>query len=124
MVSSPEPRRWHDVLRSGEPWMTLMNLGEVTYIVEREHSAEAVEELWANLRARCAPGGGQSIRWLDGDETRVRTAARSRPVGIPATPILRCGRGRILGCPVLTGDREFVTLEAARIVVHWLLSPV
>jgi hypothetical protein len=55
MVSSPEPRRWHDVLRSGEPWMTLMNLGEVTYIVEREHSAEAVEELWANLRARCAP---------------------------------------------------------------------
>ncbi len=46
-----------EVLRSGEPWMTLVNLGEVAYIVERECGAEAAEEVWANLRAEERPGG-------------------------------------------------------------------
>lgn len=34
-----------EVLRSGEPWMTLVNLGEVAYIVERERGVEAAEEV-------------------------------------------------------------------------------
>lgn len=29
----------------------------------------------------------------------------------------------ILGCPVMTGDRELAVVEAAGIVVHWLPPP-
>jgi hypothetical protein len=96
----------------------------VTYIVEREHSAEAVEELWANLRARCAPAVASRFGGWTGTKPGCERRQDQGRWGYQLRRFLRCGRGRILGCPVLTGDREFVTLEAARIVVHWLLSPV
>jgi len=113
-----------EVLRSGEPWMTLVNLGEVMYIVERERGVEAADEVWANLRAQERPGAGQSIRWLDVDEVLVRAAAKIKAGGgISYADSFAAAAAGILGCPVLTGDPEFAVVEAAGIVVHWLPPP-
>jgi predicted nucleic acid-binding protein len=103
----------------------VVNLGEVTYIVERERRAEAVEELWANLRAQERPGGGQFDSVVGVDEALVRAAAKVKAGGGTSyADSFAAAAAGILGYPVLTGDREFAILEAAGIVVHWLLSPV
>ncbi len=80
-----------EILRTGEPWMTLVNLGEVAYILERTSDAGAADEVWANLRAESRPGGVRCRRaaagpsreaqsqWLPGRPWgRSRTASRWR----------------------------------------------
>ncbi|MGH2443894.1 MAG: hypothetical protein ACRDFX_12135, partial [Chloroflexota bacterium] len=64
-----------DVLASGEPWMTLINLGEVAYIVERERGKVAADDIFANLQATKRPDGSAPIQWLAIDEVLVRRAA-------------------------------------------------
>ena len=51
-----------EVLRYGEPWMTLINLGEVAYIVEREHGATTADAVSADLLAEERPDGFPPIR--------------------------------------------------------------
>ncbi|MGH8988570.1 MAG: PIN domain-containing protein, partial [Acidimicrobiales bacterium] len=63
-----------EILHSGEPWMTLINLGEVAYIVERSSDSGAADEVWANLRAESRPDG-VPVRWIDVNDTLVRRAA-------------------------------------------------
>lgn len=63
-----------EILRTGEPWMTLVNLGEVAYILERTSGTGAADELWASLRAESRPGG-VPVRWIDVDDTLVSRAA-------------------------------------------------
>jgi len=48
-----------EVLRTCEAWMTLVNLGEVAFILERAFGAAAADEVWTNLRAESRPGGTQ-----------------------------------------------------------------
>lgn len=109
-----------EILRAGEPWMTLVGLGEVAYILERTSGAAAADEVWANLRADDRPGG-VAVHWLDVDETLVRHAAtiKSRG-GLSYADAFAAAAASMLDCPVLTGDPEFRVAEDAGVRVRWL----
>ncbi len=109
-----------DILRIGDPWMTLVNLGEVAYILERTSGAAAADEVWANLRAESRPGGAP-VRWIDVDDTLVRRAAAIKARGgLSYADAFAAGAASILDCPVLTGDPEFHVAEEAGVTVRWL----
>jgi predicted nucleic acid-binding protein len=101
--------------------MTLVNLGEVTYIVERARGKPEADNVYANLLARERPGGGAPIRWMPVDEVLVRRAASLKAAGgLSYADCFAAAAADILGCPVLTGDPEFKAAEQAGIAVTWL----
>ncbi len=109
-----------EILRTGEPWMTLVNLGEVAYILQRTSDAGAADEVWSNLRAESRPGG-VPVRWLDVDDTLVRRAAAIKARGgLSYADAFAAGAASVLDCPVLTGDPEFQVAEEAGVTVRWL----
>jgi PIN domain nuclease of toxin-antitoxin system len=109
-----------EILRHGEPWMTLVNLGEVAYVLERTFGAAAADEVWANLRAESRPDGAP-IRWIDVDDTLVRQAAAIKARnGLSYADAFAAGAASVLDCPVLTGDSEFRVAEELGISVRWL----
>jgi PIN domain nuclease of toxin-antitoxin system len=109
-----------EVLRTGEPWMTLVNLGEVAYVLERSSGRAAADEVWANLRAESRPGG-VPVRWLDVNDDLVRRAAGIKALGgISFADTFAAAAASSLGCPVLTGDPEFCVAEEAGVSVRWL----
>ena len=109
-----------EILRSGEPWMTLVNLGEVAYILERTSGAGAADEVWANLRAESRPDG-VPVRWIDVDDILVRRAAAIKARGgLSYADAVAAGAASILDCPVLTGDPEFRVAEELGVTVRWL----
>jgi PIN domain nuclease of toxin-antitoxin system len=114
---------WADVeeiLRIGEPWMTLVKLGAVAYILERTSGAAAGDEVWANLRAQRRPGGAP-VRWIDIDDTLVRRAAAiTARGGLSYVDAFAAGAASVLDCPVLTGDPEFRVAEELGVRVRWL----
>ena len=108
------------VLRSGEPWMTLVNLGEVAYVLERSSGRAAADEVWANLRAESRPGG-VPVRWLEIDDNLVRRAAGIKAQGgMSYADAFAAAAASVLACPVLTGDQEFRVAEKAGVAVRWL----
>lgn len=114
-------QRVADVLDHGEPWMTLVNLGEVAYIVERGRGKAAADLVFANLLADERPGGGQPIHWLPVDEVLVRRAASLKAMGgLSYADCFAAAAAAVLDCPVVTGDREFMVLQQAGIAVEWL----
>jgi PIN domain nuclease of toxin-antitoxin system len=109
-----------EILRSGDPWMTLVNLGEVAYILERASGAGAADEVWANLRAESRPGG-VPVRWIDVDDTLVRRAAAIKAHGgLSYADAFAAGAAAVLDCPVLTGDPAFRMAEELGVTVRWL----
>jgi PIN domain nuclease of toxin-antitoxin system len=108
------------ILAEGEPWMTLVNLGEVIYIIERERGKAEADDVYANLLAPQRPDG-VPIRWLAVDEVLVRRAASLKATGkLSYADCFAAAAAALLGCPVLTGDREFTAAENAGIAVEWL----
>ena len=123
LVFLGEEPGWADVeeiLRIGEPWMALVNLGEVAYILERASGAGAADEVWANLRAESRPGA-VPVRWVDVDDTLVRRAASiTARGGLSYADAFAAGAASVLDCPVLTGDPEFRVAEELGVTVRWL----
>jgi len=110
-----------EILRIGEPWMTLVNLGEVAYILERASGAAAADEVWASLRAESRPRGAP-IRWIDVDDILVRRAAAIKARGgLSYADAFAAGAASVLDCPVLTGDPEFRVAEELGVTVRWLV---
>ena len=108
------------VLRDGEPWMTLVGLGEVAYIIERRFGVAAADEAWANLRAEERPGG-VALQWLPIDDDLVRRAATVKARGrLSYADAYAVAAAALLECPVLTGDPEFHVAEETGVTVHWL----
>jgi PIN domain nuclease of toxin-antitoxin system len=121
LEGEPEGQRVADVLTNGEPWMTLVNLGEAVYIVERNRGTAAADDVYALLLAAERPGGGVPIRWLPVDPALVRRAASLKAVGgLSYADCFAAAAAATLGCPVLTGDPEFSAAERAGIRVAWL----
>jgi PIN domain nuclease of toxin-antitoxin system len=109
-----------EILQTGEPWMTLVNLGEVAYILERTSGAGAADEVWANLRAEHRPGG-VPVHWVDVDDTLVRRAAAVKARGgLSYADAFAACAASLLDCPVLTGDPEFRVAEELGVSVRWL----
>jgi PIN domain nuclease of toxin-antitoxin system len=123
LVFLGEEPGWDEVeelLRAGEPWMTLVNLGEVAYVLERASDGGAADEVWANLRAESRPRG-VPIRWIEVDDTLVRRAAAIRAKGgLSYADAFAAGAASVLDCPVLTGDPEFRVAEELGVTVRWL----
>jgi len=108
------------VLERGEPWMTLVNLGEVAYMVERRQGAAEADAIWANLLAD-DHADGRMIRFLDVDPRLARRAASIKAHGgISYADSFAAAAAERLDCPVLTGDREFEVAEKLGIAVDWL----
>lgn len=109
-----------EVLTHGEPWMTLANLGEVTYIVERARGKADADDVFANLLAEQRPKS-VAIRWYPVDEVLVRRAASLKSAGgLSYADCFAAAAASLLECPVLTGDPEFSAVENAGIAVEWL----
>lgn len=107
-------------INDGEAWMTLVNLGEVAYIVERRQGRAYADEIWSNL---LTPDHGDHvpIRILDLDAALARRAASIKSHGgISYADAFAAAAAERLGCPVLTGDPEFTVAEQLGIAVDWL----
>jgi predicted nucleic acid-binding protein len=101
--------------------MTLVNLGEVTYILERRRGKVIADEVFADLLAGERPRGRPPIRWLPVNEGLVRRAASLKALGgLSYADCFAAAAATILDCPVLTGDPEFAVAERAGIAVNWL----
>jgi PIN domain nuclease of toxin-antitoxin system len=121
LEGEPAGQQVADVLTGGEPWMTLVNLGEALYVVERSRGKAAADDVYAFLLASERPGGGAPIRWLPVDSALVRRAASLKAAGgLSYADCFAAVAAAIVGCPVLTGDPEFRAAERAGIKVAWL----
>jgi PIN domain nuclease of toxin-antitoxin system len=108
------------ILSTGEPWMTLVALGEVAYILERSAGVAAADEVWANLRAE-ERAGGVPVAWLEVDDTLVRRAASIKARGgLSYADAFAVAAAAVLDCPILTGDPEFRVAEQTGVTVRWL----
>jgi PIN domain nuclease of toxin-antitoxin system len=107
-------------LRRTEPWMNLVNLGEVAYVIQRHRGAAQSDLVWSSLRSSRA-SDPMSIRWIPVDDALVRAAADIKAHGGLSFPdAFAAASARQLGCPVLTGDPEFERAEGMGVVVRWL----
>ena len=127
LVALQKEKGWEevrDVLRYGEAWMTLINLGEVAYILEREQGATTADSVFADLLAEERPDGSPPIRWVPVDQALVRHAASVKARGgLSYADAFAAAAAGLLACPVMTGDPEFSAAEALGIEVRWLPSP-
>jgi PIN domain nuclease of toxin-antitoxin system len=121
LEGEPSGQRVVDILTAGDPWMTLVNVGEVTYIVERGRGKAVADVVFADLLANERPDGGVPIQLLPVDQTLVRRAASLKAAGgLSYADCFAGAAASILECPVLTGDPEFVAAERAGVMVTWL----
>ncbi|MHB8395570.1 MAG: PIN domain-containing protein [Candidatus Dormibacteria bacterium] len=121
LEKEPGWERVRAVLRDGEPWMTLVNLGEVAYIVERHTGTVAADAVFADLLADARPDGSPAIQFVPIDHTLVRVAASLKAGGgLSYADAFAAAAAKRLGCPVLTGDPEFRAAEGAGVQVEWL----
>ncbi|MHB1500509.1 MAG: PIN domain-containing protein [Candidatus Dormibacteria bacterium] len=98
-----------------------VNLGEVAYIVERNHGTVAADAIFADLLAEARPDGSPAIQFVPIDHTLVRVAASLKAGGgLGHADAFAAAAAKRLGCPVLTGDPEFRAAERAGVQVEWL----
>jgi PIN domain nuclease of toxin-antitoxin system len=110
-----------EIVQESEPWMTLVNLGEVAYIVERRQGTEAADTVFARLLAPEPLVGETTITWMPVDHALVRRAASLKARGgLSYADCFAAAAAALLGCPVLTGDPEFRKAEEGGIEVIWL----
>jgi PIN domain nuclease of toxin-antitoxin system len=109
------------LIQESEPWMTLVNLGEVAYIIERRQGKDAADRVFARLLAPEPLVGGVSMTWMPVDPALVRRAASLKAGGgLSYADCFAAAAAALLQCPVLTGDPEFRKVEEAGIEVLWL----
>ena len=110
----PGWERVRAVLRHGEPWMTLVNLGEVVYIVERNSGTAVADAVFADLLADERPDGSRPTQFVPIDRGLVRSAASLKAAGgLSYADAFAAAAARRMGCPVLTGDLELRAAEWA-----------
>jgi PIN domain nuclease of toxin-antitoxin system len=120
LQGEPAGQRVADILAGGDAWMTLVNLGEVIYILERASGKRLADEAFANLYER-RPSGEGNMNWIPVDGVLVRRAASLKAAGgMSYADCFAAAAAANLGCPILTGDPEFAAAERAGIEVAWL----
>ena len=113
--------RVQSALAERETWMTLVNLGEVLYVVERLAGEEAAHTVYANLADGDKRNQPIAIHWFPVDLPLVRRAASIKARGgLSYADCFAAAAAEQLQCPVLTGDREFQRVEALGIAVEWI----
>ena len=93
--------------------ISLINLGELAYIIERRWGVERSHEALAYLR-------NTALQWAAVTENRVWTASRLKAAHpIAFADAFAAGLALELGGTLVTGDPEFRQLEA-KIAIEWL----
>ena len=96
-----------------ELYMSTINLGEISYIVERRRGAVACQEALERLEVF-------PIQLQDATLERVLAAARLKArYAISYADAFAVALAQELGAPVVTGDREFEQVESL-VDVLWL----
>ncbi|MEW6188518.1 MAG: type II toxin-antitoxin system VapC family toxin [Actinomycetota bacterium] len=94
-------------------YMSLVNLGEVYYILKRERGLKEAENMVLDVDQL-------PIKKLDADWERIKSAASIKAdYPIAYADAFVAGLAKELGAPVVTGDLEFKHLEEI-ISVVWL----
>lgn len=121
LQNEPGAARVRDVLTNGEPWMTLVNLGEVIYVLEREQGREVADAVYRQLLTDDRLPSDVSILWVPVDAELVRRVASIKARGgLSYADCFAAAAAERLHCPILTADREFMSVEQFGIAVEWL----
>ena len=117
--NEPGAERVREVLKSAANdectlGMSLINLGEVAYITERERGLTQVHDVLATLRAL-------PVTILPADERVVLTAANIKANHrLSYADAFAAATAKLWQGVLLTGDPEFKLLDGGEIVVEWL----
>lgn len=94
--------------------MSLINLGEVSYIVERERGLERVHEVLAIIRSL-------PIRILAVDEKVVLSAAHIKAgYRLSYADAFAAASAKVWQAKLLTGDPKLKALEGSGFTIEWL----
>ena len=112
--------RVREVLKSAEKkectiGMSMINVGEVAYITERERGLVKVHAILAALQLL-------PITILPADEEAVLTAAHIKAHHrLSYADAFAAGTAKLVSGKLLTGDPELKALDGSEITVEWLL---
>jgi ribonuclease VapC len=96
-----------------EIWMSLINLGEVLYLVERRRGKQATRKMLAELLSL-------PIHWEEVGLAQIQRAAHLKAIyPISYADSFAAALAQSLRAKLLTGDPEFSALEN-EIVIEWL----
>lgn len=112
-----------ELLQRGNVWMNLVNLGEVTYIVERERGPREADEIFAELSNEQPSNGRPPLNWLPVDTTLVRQASRIKALGgLSYADAFAAASAELLDGEVVVcrDDEEFKIAERLGIRVRWI----
>lgn len=97
--------------------MSLINLGEVLYIIERRQGLNGAQQAIAALESL-------PIQFLLGSQERVLAAAHLKATyPIAYGDAFAIAAAQELDAVIMTGDPEFVTVENI-VPIHWLPQPM
>ena len=112
-----------ELLAHGDVWMNLINLGEVTYIVERERGVRKADEIFAELTADQQSNGRPPLHWIPVDARLVRQASRFKAGrGLSYADAFAAASAKLLDCPLVAcrDDEEFQAVEPLGVKIHWI----
>ncbi len=96
-----------------EIWMSLVNLGEVLYLVERRRGEQATRKMLAELLSL-------PIQWEEVGLAQIQRAAHLKAIyPISYADSFAAALAQSLGASLLTGDPEFSALDT-EIAIEWL----
>ena len=94
-------------------WMSVVNLGEVYYIVSQAQSQEDTESVVSDILRQ------DNVTIVDATWDRVRTVAQFKAHGrLSYADAFACAVASEYDAEVVTGDPDFFKVEG--ITVHWL----
>ena len=92
-------------------WMSVVNLGEVYYIVAREHGVQRAQQILQDVR------GQENVTIVDATWDRVLRAANFKvDGGISYADAFACGLAVEYGAAVLSGDPELRAVTGVEVI--------
>jgi ribonuclease VapC len=104
-----------EVCREGEAesWLSIVNLGEVLYVTEREQGLQAAQKAVATVDQL-------PVHVMEADRSRTFAAAHVKAHhAVPYADAFAVALAQEVGAGVVTGDPEFETVEAL-VPVLWI----
>lgn len=110
-------------LRGGDVWMNLVNLGEVTYIIERARGPMIADRFFFDALDEGGFGDQPPLRWAPVDARLVREAARLKARGgLSLADAFAAATARVLESEVAVtrADEEFQVAVQRGVGVRWI----
>lgn len=110
-------------LGGGDVWMNLVNLGEVTYVIERARGPVVADQFFVDALDEEGFGDQPPLRWAPVDARLVREAARLKARGgLSLADAFAAATARVLEAEVAVtrSDEEFLVAEQRGVGVRWI----